>query len=416
MPVWPKIVYTYHVSLRTAATKWKLRQVDCAPAQQEHVFDVLTRRLAATSYWKMAGIEPAMSYSQFQARVPVHTHEQIAPAIEQMMRGECDVLWPGRCTLFAQTSGTSSGEPRFLPVTDYMLRLFRRSGFESLLYYTVRARHAGAFRGRHLLYGGTTALTPLHNGNPPAGFAGSVTGIAALNLPKWVERHYYEPGPTVAQMPVSDAQNEAIASRTRARDITLIAGVPQGVTLLADALRATNTSGHNPGASLKAHWPNLECLTHGGAPIAPYAAELRRVLGPDVAFHEVYAATEGFIATQDVNDEPGLRLMTDLGLFFEFVPLSDYDDSRVEQLGSKAVSCADVKTGINYVVLVTTPGGLARHVLGDVVRFTSLKPPRPSRRPKDFAYFLLVRPVTASRNCRCDPAHVSQFPGNVHHL
>jgi hypothetical protein len=100
------------------------------------------------------------------------------------------------------------------------------------------------------------------------------------------------------------------------------------------------------------------------------------VLGPDVAFHEVYAATEGFIATQDVNDEPGLRLMTDMGLFFEFVPLSDYDDSRVEQLGSKAVSCADVKTGINYVVLVTTPGGLARHVLGDVVRFTSLKPPR----------------------------------------
>ncbi|MGH7947275.1 MAG: hypothetical protein ACREF9_20060, partial [Opitutaceae bacterium] len=67
MPVWPKIVYTCKVSLRTAATKWKLRQHDSARAGQQEAFGGLTRELATTSYWRQFGIEPGMSYSQFQA-------------------------------------------------------------------------------------------------------------------------------------------------------------------------------------------------------------------------------------------------------------------------------------------------------------------------------------------------------------
>src|SRR5687767_7844059 len=121
MPVWPKIVYTFTVSLRTAATKGKLRQLHEAPAQQETALGVLTGKLAATSFWKEAGIESGMSYTSFQSRVAVRTHEQFAPAIEQMKRGESDVLWPGRCTLFGRTSGTSSGQPHFVPVTDALI-------------------------------------------------------------------------------------------------------------------------------------------------------------------------------------------------------------------------------------------------------------------------------------------------------
>ena len=183
MPVWPKIVYTYSVSLKTAATKWKLRQVDRARVHQENAFATLTRQLGATSYWKQMGLATGMTYADFQTRVPVHTHERLIPAIEQMVRGESDVLWPGRCSLFGLTSGTSSGEPRYLPMTPELLAHFQRGGLEALLYYTARVRHVGAFRGRHLLYGGTTALIPLQNGTPAGAFAGPVSGIAALNPP-----------------------------------------------------------------------------------------------------------------------------------------------------------------------------------------------------------------------------------------
>jgi hypothetical protein len=374
MPVWPKFVYTSNVGLRTAATKWKLRQRDGAPAQQQIALDVLTRQLAATSFWKEKGIEPGMRYERFQERVPLHSYEQLAPAIEQMQRGESNVLWPGRCTLFGLTSGTSSGQPRSVPLTDDLLAHFRQAGFEALLYYTVRVRHSGVFRGRHLFYGGATTLTPLAGSSTT--FTSQVSGIAALQFPSWVERHLYEPGSHVAQIQDWESRVDAVAERTRSRDITLIAGVPSGVTLLAVALRDKFSAGTRPDATLQEYWPNLECYTHTGAPIAPYAAQLRRVLGPQIAFHDVYAASEAFVAAQDGDVAQGLRLMADMGVFFEFLPVSDFDDRGFSQLAGKTIPLAEAKVGVDYVLVITTPGGFARYVLGDVVRFTSLTPPR----------------------------------------
>src|SRR5690606_5815255 len=107
-----------------------------------------------------------------------------------------------------------------------------------------------------------------------------------------------------------------------------------------------------------------------------YAEQLRQAAGPRVTFHEVYGATEGFIAAQETESSAGLRLLTDVGLYFEFIPLADYDTGRLDALGPKAVPLEAVHPKKDYVVLVTTPGGFCRYVLGDVVRFTSVQPPR----------------------------------------
>jgi hypothetical protein len=376
MPVWPKIVYTYSASLKTAAMKLKLREQGAAAAQQADALGALTPQLAATSYWKEAGVESGMSYPAFQTRVPLNTHERIAPAIERMQRGESDVLWPGHCALFGLTSGTSTGIPRSLPMTDALLAHLRRAGFEALLYYTARAKHGDAFHGRHFFYGSTTALRPLNGDSPSAGRAGEVSGIVALNFPEWAQRHFYEPGESITRIDSWDAQIEAIAARTQSRDITLLSGVPNGVVQLAEALKLKFGARTNASASLQDQWPNLECFVHSGASITPYAAELRKLLGPNVAFHEIYAASECFLAVQDSEPSQGLRLLTDAGVFFEFIALDDFNAEQAHQPGAKAVPVEGVKKGVDYVVLVTTPGGLARYVLGDVVRFTSVAPPR----------------------------------------
>ncbi|MGH7946780.1 MAG: GH3 family domain-containing protein, partial [Opitutaceae bacterium] len=303
-------------------------------------------------------------------------YEQLVPAIDQMKRGESDVLWPGRCTLFGRTAGTSNGQPRCLPMTESLLAHFREAGFASLLYYSVRTRHPGAFHGRHLYLGGATTLTSLGEGGGHPTFAGEASGIAALNFPKWVERHFYEPGPGIAQIPAWDAQVNAIAARTRSCDISLLAGVPDTVRQVSHVLRKKFSNGKKPPPPLQEYWPNLECYAHTGASLSPYAVELRRGLGPKVVFHETYAASEAIIAAQDAEPGQGLRLMSDQGVYFEFVALGDFDDLRLDQLGPKTVPTAGVKPGVDYVVLITTPGGLARYVLGDVVRFTSVAPPR----------------------------------------
>ena len=377
MPVWPKSIYTFGVNLKTAGVEWKLlRKKRAGPAFQEKIFADLIRRLATTSYWPKAGIEAGMPYANFRARVPLHSIEMLAPAIARMQQGERDVLWPGRCALFALTAGTTTGQPRHLPVTEELLAHFRRTGFDALLYYTVRVRHAGAFRGRHLFYGGSTALVPIGEGKGPRAYAGELSGIAALNLPAWVDKHLYEPGAAVAQIPEWEEQLAAIAAGSGPRDVSLFAALPSWASLIADELRTKYSVAQPRITHLQARWPNLECYVHTGVPIAPFADELRAALGPTVTFHEVFAATEGFFAAQDTDANKGMRLMADAGIFFEFIPLAEFDEARLDHSAQKAVPLAEAKPGLDYVMIITTPGGLARYVLGDVVRFLSTEPPR----------------------------------------
>ena len=161
MPVWPKSFYSFGLSLKTASTEWKLRKAGSGADQQERTLAEMLPRLAATTYWRQAGIEAQLPYPTFQTRVPLQTYEQLAPEIERMKRGDRDVLWPGRCALFVNTPGTSTGQPKCLPMTEEMLTHFRRAGLDALLYYTVRVRHAGVFRGRHLLHASPTRRFPV---------------------------------------------------------------------------------------------------------------------------------------------------------------------------------------------------------------------------------------------------------------
>ncbi len=378
MPVLPKSFHTLGASLSTARMAAKLRRRQTAIPDQQRMLRGLLANLAGTEQGRTFGLASGLTHAQFATRAPLRTYEQLAPQIERMIRGEANVLWPGRCALYALSAGTTTGQPKCLPVTEELLRHFRHAGLASLLCYTARAGHAGIFRGRQLLLGGSTVLVPLTDSASVPAFGGDLSGLAALNLPAWVERHLYEPGVAIAQMDDWSARLDAIAERTHTRDITLLGGLPDWLLMLAAAVR--RRAGANNGKSVYTHlqavWPNLECLVHGGAPAAPFADELRLACGPGVNFHEVYPASEGFIAAQDGASGQGLRLLTDAGLFFEFLPLRDFDENHLDQLATKTVPLAGVKPGIDYVLIVTTPAGLCRYVLGDVVRFTSTEPPR----------------------------------------
>jgi hypothetical protein len=372
----PRGLVNFAAGLLSARTARRLRRVDPGHAAQRSALADLTARMAMTSAGRAAGVEAGMPYETFRARVAPRAYGAFVPYIERMKRGEPDVLWPGRCALFAVSSGTTSGRAKCLPVTEALLAHFRKAAVESLLYYTARVGHTGVFLGRHLFLGGSTLLSPIEEAKPRVAYAGDLSGIAMLNLPGWAEKLFHEPGPEIARMSDWPAKLQAIAERTLRCDITLLAGVPSWVLPLADAVRARAVRGKASALHLKALWPNLECFVHGGVPVAPFANELRAALGTEVNFHEVYPASEGFIATQDADTISGLRLMTAAGLFFEFLPMTVFDEGNVTNLGPSAVPLEGVKAGVNYALLLTTPAGLCRYVIGDVVRFKSTDVPR----------------------------------------
>ncbi|HEY1849313.1 MAG TPA: GH3 auxin-responsive promoter family protein, partial [Opitutaceae bacterium] len=191
---------TVGAGMLSARASFSLRRGTNPAGAQERVFRSLMPKLAGTSVWGDAGAEKGMSYEDFQAKLPLVTHEDIAPAINRMIAGEADVLWPGRCQIYCSTSGASTGQPRMVPVTEPMLRHFKQCSLNSVLWHSARVRHGRVFRGRHLSLTGSTAMEPLGAGGFEA-YAGRLAGIAALNLPKWVEQHFYEPGTEIAQTP-----------------------------------------------------------------------------------------------------------------------------------------------------------------------------------------------------------------------
>lgn len=368
---WPRRLLARAAWWRSARLARRLSVPGGASAEQETAWRNLVRGLGATVHGRADGIHAAMSYAEFRSAVPVRRYEDLVPWIERAKRGDTDVLWPGRCAHFAVSSGTTAGRTKYLPVNDAMIGHFRQAGLDSLCLHALRRGGPGVFLGRHLFLGGSTALTPLPEAEPGAAWSGDLSGITALNLPGWAEKHLYEPGREIALMADWPAKLDAIVARTRGLDISLVAGIPGWLLILAERLRAATGC-----ANLRSLWPRLECIVHGGVPLGPFADELREAAGPGVDFHEVYPASEAFIAAQDGEAAEGLRLLTGAGIFFEFVPLAEFDEERLQAAGTAAVRCGETRPGVDYVLLLTTPGGLCRYVIGDVVRFISTEPPR----------------------------------------
>jgi hypothetical protein len=356
--------------------KQRLKRIGDGIAVQAKVFGSLCDGFARTRFGKENGIVSSMPYELFRQRVPLRTYEDFHGHIEEMKRGTPDVLWPGVCRFYAVSSGTTAGRTKYIPVSREMLKHFTQTGLDSLLYLSLRAGRPSVFGGRHLFMGGSTELLPLPEPYNRNAYAGDLSGITALNMPKWADSLIYEPGLEIARMSDWPRKIEAIVRRCARQPITLVAGIPTWVLILFEALRRDALDRGLAFETMRSVWPRLECVIHGGVPIGPFRQELQRWVGPDVRFHEVFPASEGFIAAQDDEAEAGLRLLVDAGIFYEFLPMNAFDEGRLAELGTETVPLEDVKPGVKYALVMTTPAGLCRYVIGDVVEFISRKPPR----------------------------------------
>ncbi|HNW41550.1 MAG TPA: GH3 auxin-responsive promoter family protein, partial [Opitutaceae bacterium] len=356
------------------ARRWKAPRR--AIHDQEKTLAAWLPRAAATAYGKACGIRAGMTYAQFQTRIPPSTYETIRPWIERMMQGEANILWPGQCADYVTSAGTTYGHGKHLPATADICAHFRQATLDALIMYTARTGSTRVFQGRHLALGGATPPAPLQTSPTFPIRSGNLASLIARNLTTWAECPQCGEAHADEQLVEWQERVQSIAQSCSAKNITLLAGVPAWLVLLAEELRHHAYGQGRPLNQLRDLWPNLECLVHSGMPVAPFAEELRQNLGSGVNFHEIYAACEGLIAAQDASGPRGLRLMAHSGLFFEFIPMSVFDEHRVEHLGDKAVPLAGVKPGVDYALLLTTPAGLCRYVLGDVVRFVTTEPPR----------------------------------------
>ncbi len=347
--------------LRAKRRQRELQAQDPRVAQTDQLQRLL-HRARGTKFGQAHGFDQIRGPEDYRAQVPLRRYEDFwrdwwqdaFPAIG-------GITWPDDPRYFALSSGTTSGRTKYIPVSAEMLAANTRAGLDLLSWHVLARPQSRVLGGRSLMLGGSTALEPLAGGAA----AGDLSGIAAARLPWWARRFQFPPL-EVALEPDWDKKLDAIARLAPGADIRALTGTPSWVLALFDRL-----ADHGHGDA-KAAFPDLDLVVHGGVAFAPYRARFERWLERSTAeLREVYPASEGFIALADADPQAGLRLLVDNGLYFEFVDADRIDDPTAPRLW-----LGDVQTGVDYALVMTTCAGLWAYVIGDVVRFTSLTPPR----------------------------------------
>lgn len=372
----PRYLFGIGASLLTARTVRRLRGKDASAAHQQQMLQQLLQDSAETRFGQDNHLAAGMSCADFQAQVPLRRYEDFLPYLKRMQAGEADVLVRGTCEFFVSTAGTTGGRGKYLPLSQGMLEHFRQAGNDALLYYTARGGHIGVLRGHQVFLGGAPTFGQFNTSKAHPAYVGDLHSMLAHCLPEWSQNPLHETGPASSEPTDWDHRIAAITHRTRGKDVTLLAGSPAALVSQARSLLTPGPQPPGPIATLAELWPNLECIMHFGAPLDPYLHELRRLIGPKVVLHELYLAAEGLLAVQDKPNGHGLRVLSNHGIFFEFVPSLHFDAARPDTARARACTLAAVEVGVDYVPILTTPGGLTRCVLDDIVRFVSTSPPR----------------------------------------
>jgi hypothetical protein len=280
------------------------------------------------------------------------------PWIERIFNGESDVLWQGKPSFFAKTSGTTGGS-KYIPISKDYLRSRQKSS-ELIACNLVLEQGNTSFLGQKIMLFSENHIFEHKNGFRCA----AISAIDSYNLPQWFD-WLYLPGRAINQEPTYQRKIQLTIEKSLGYDVRLMFGLPVWLMLFLDEFE------RQTGQKFRSFFPNFGTLMVSGMNCEPYEAKLKGHLGENIKIVEAYVASEGYFAFQDKIDQKGMLLITTQGVFYEFVPLED-----IEKENPKRLSLAEIELHKDYALVVTTNTGLWAYIIGDIVRFVSLAPYR----------------------------------------
>jgi hypothetical protein len=329
---------------------------------QEELLMNLIRASENTFIGKKYDYDSINSYATFAERIPVSTYEELQPLIERTRKGEQNVFWETPIKWFAKSSGTTNAKSKFIPVSPEALEdCHYKAGKDLLCMYLNNNENSEMFLGKSLRLGGSSQIYEDNNT-----LFGDLSAILIENMPLWAD-FSSTPNKEISLMSDWETKLPAIINEVKNENVTSFAGVPSWMLVLMNKLLTETGKGN-----LLELWPNLEVYFHGGVNFEPYREQYKKILPKkDFKYYEIYNASEGFFAIQDLNDSSDLLLMLDYGIFYEFIPMDTFGTPH-----QKTIRLSEVELFKNYAIIITTNSGLWRYMIGDTVRFTSLNPYR----------------------------------------
>jgi len=330
-----------------------------AVSDQQKIFQSIVKKSKQTAFGTDHDFASIKSFKDFSAQVPIVTYEQLQPYITRVVKGEANVLWPGKPSYLAKTSGTTSGV-KYIPITKASLPNHMNTARNALLSFAYRKKRMSIFDGKLIFMSGSPVL------QDKAGMKiGRLSGIVNHEIPKWALSNQI---PTYETNCIEDWEPklDVMAAEPIGTDLRLVSGIPPWVQMFYETLLKKTGK-----ETIKELFPNFQIFAYGGVNFSPYKQSLKKLVGFDIPSFETYPASEGFIAFQDESNEDGLLLNTNSGIFFEFVPVSEINAEKPIRLTLK-----EIELNTEYVVILNNNAGLWGYNIGDTIQFVSKDPYR----------------------------------------
>jgi len=332
------------------------KEISSALEDQENILKSLLKTGSKTVFGREHHLEGVKTYEEFKAAVAIRDYEQFKPYIDQIKQGKHNILWPGQPIYFAKTSGTTSGI-KYIPISKDSISNHINTARNTLLCYMAETGNSGFANGKMIFLSGSPELERI--ANIPTG---RLSGIVNHHIPHYLRTNQL-PSYETNCIEEWETKLDKIVEETINQNMTLISGIPPWMQMYLDRLNAAS------GKRIKDLFPNFSVLVHGGVNFEPYKDRLLDSIGKPVDTIETYPASEGFFAFQDSRKEEGLLLNTNSGIFFEFIPADEIFSERPSRISLK-----DVKTGVNYALIINNNAGLWGYNLGDTIRFLTVDP------------------------------------------
>jgi len=305
-------------------------------------------------------IYKALYADQDLKSLPISTYKNVEEEIQKKISSNTGKFQSVKT--YAKSAGTSSNQPKYIPTSDAFLQRnhVQAAWLTMSLIYQMRP-DMDIISRKNLLIGGA-----IYDSTNDLIIA-DISGLMIRNIPKVFHKYYV---PSIAEATEADWEKklQLTAQRAAATDqVVMFAGVPTWIlTVATEVMTITGTN------DLSQVWPYFKVYLHGGVDFHPYRAQFNALFPDnDVLYLDVYNASEGFFAVQDMITQEGMLLLTAHGIYYEFVELENFKaDNHL------IIPLEEVELGVEYVILISNLSGLIRYVLGDTLIFASLNPYR----------------------------------------
>lgn len=358
-----------------------------------------------TAYGKAHGFDRIIDHKSFIENIPIQQYEHLQKYIEEQELTKQNCLTDERPIFYAATSGTT-GKPKYIPVLKTTLKQHKKS---LAIFATVQSNVAeNAFGGRLLAIPGAYREGVMKGEST----YGAISGLLYYLMPHYLQNKYIVPNeifglqdyelkyrlivrlaiqhPNISYMvsanpstflKLIDIVNEelgSLADELEAGSFKGIDKLPSEVRKITEGLlisskeRATllrELKNKHTKIQFSDLWPNLKLVvtwTCGSTSIA--VRRLKEILSKQTQILELGYLSSEFRGTITFEDTGSSGVPTIHDNYYEFIESKDYEKGVRETL---QVNQLDV--GKQYYIIITTPAGLYRYFMNDIIEVTGYR-------------------------------------------